>query len=167
MPTAADTILDLKTKALDGRSADLSQYKGQVVMIVNVASECGLTPQYAGLEALYRQYKVKGFRILAFPSNDFAGQEPGTPEQIRHFCSSKFDVTFDLFEKAVVKGPGKHPVYAFLTSEETNPGLAGDIEWNFGKFLLNKQGKVVARFHPKVTPDAPEVISQIEALLAE
>jgi glutathione peroxidase len=167
MPTVADTILDLKAKALDGRSVDLSQYKGHVVLVVNVASECGLTPQYTGLEAIYRQYRDKGFRILAFPSNDFAGQEPGTPEQIQQFCSTKYDVSFDLMEKVAIKGPNKHPIYAFLTSAEGNPDFAGDIEWNFGKFLLNKQGKVVARFHPQVTPDSPEVTSQIEALLAE
>lgn len=166
MPPVADSVFDLKAKSLDGRSVDLSRYKGQVVMLVNVASECGLTPQYAALEAMYRQYRDQGFRILAFPCNDFAGQEPGTPEQIQQFCTSRFDVTFDVMEKVTVKGPGKHPVYAFLTSAETNPDFAGDIEWNFAKFLLDRQGRVVARFAPPVAPDAPEVTERLAALLA-
>ena len=167
MATATTSILDLNAKSLDGLTVDLKKYLGHVVLVVNVASECGLTPQYEGLETLFKQYRDQGFRIMAFPCNDFGGQEPGTPAQIQQFCATKFNVDFDLLEKVTVKGDAKHPIYAYLTGAETNGAFAGEIEWNFGKFLLNKKGEVVARFHPKVEPTAPEVTALIEKLLAE
>ena len=133
-----------------------------VVLVVNTASECGYTPQYAGLEQLYQKYKGKGFAIAAFPANDFGAQEPGTDEQIKTFCAKKFKTTFDLFSKISVKGPGMHPLYQFLTSR---PGMSGDIKWNFSKFLVDAKGNVVARFDSKVEPLSPDLIAKLEPLL--
>jgi glutathione peroxidase len=157
--------LDYKMKSIDGKDVDLSKYKGDVVLIVNVASKCGLTPQYKQLEAVYTKYKDKGFEVLGFPANQFGAQEPGTNEEIAQFCTSKFNVDFPMFAKIVVKGDGIDPLYQFLTSEETNPGMAGDIKWNFEKFLVGRDGKVIKRFAPPVKPDSPEVIEAIEAEL--
>jgi glutathione peroxidase len=155
--------LDFKMKSIDGKDVDLSKYKGEVVLIVNVASKCGLTPQYKQLEAVYSKYKGKGFEVLGFPANQFGGQEPGTNEEIVQFCSSKYNVDFPMFSKIVVKGEGIDPLYEYLTSEES--GFAGDIKWNFEKFLVGRDGKVIKRFAPPVKPDAPEVIEAIEAEL--
>ncbi len=157
--------LDFKMKDIDGQSVDLGKYKGDVVLIVNVASKCGLTPQYEQLEAVYSKYKDQGLNVLGFPANEFGRQEPGTNAEIKEFCTSTFNVDFPMFSKIVVKGDDIDPLYEFLTSEETNPGMAGDIKWNFEKFLVGRDGKVVKRFSPRTKPDAPEVIEAIEAEL--
>lgn len=155
-------VLDHKMKDIDGKEVDLSQYKGKVVMIVNVASKCGFTPQYEQLEAMHKKYKDQGFVILGFPANDFLSQEPGTNAEIKEFCSSKFNVDFPLFEKITVKGDQAPELYKDLVSKEKNGELGGDIKWNFTKFLVDKQGKVVARYESKVKPDAPEVVAKLE-----
>jgi glutathione peroxidase len=164
-PPNVSSPLDLKVKNIDGKDVDLSAYKGKVVLIVNVASRCGFTTQYTALEALYEKYKDRGFVILGFPENNFLGQEPGTDQEIKMFCSTKYNVTFPMFSKISVKGEDIAPLYAWLTSEKTNPGFSGDIEWNFGKFLIGPDGKVISRFAPKVKPDADEVVSAIEKAL--
>ncbi|HEX8203542.1 MAG TPA: glutathione peroxidase [Isosphaeraceae bacterium] len=161
------SVLDLRVKDIDGRDVDLARYKGRVLLIVNTASQCGYTPQYQGLEALYEKYKARGFEVLAFPANEFGRQEPGTNQEIKDFCASRYDVTFPLFSKIVVKGQGIHPLYRFLTSPETDPKFAGDIPWNFTKFLVDRRGQVVARFEPKDTPESPKVTQAIEGALAE
>lgn len=161
------SVLDFHVKDIDGKDVALSKYQGKVVLIVNTASQCGLTPQYKGLEETYRKYKDQGFEILAFPANEFGQQEPGNDAQIKEFCSTKYNVSFPLFSKIVVKGEGIHPLYEYLTSESTNPGHGGPIAWNFAKFLVNRKGEVVARFDPKTTPDSPEVNSAIERAVAE
>lgn len=143
---------------IDGQEVSLSGYKGKVLMIVNVASYCGYTPQYTGLENIYEKYKDRGFEILAFPSNDFGGQEPGTNEEIKSFCSTKYNVTFQLFDKIKVLGSDKSPLYAKLI----NFSPAGDVSWNFEKFLIDKNGNVVARFKSKITPESELITSAIE-----
>lgn len=159
--------LDFQVKDIDGKEVDLAKkYEGKVCLIVNVASKCGLTPQYEQLTALDTKYKEKGLAILAFPANDFNEQEPGTNEEIKEFCATKYSVAFDLFSKIAVKGEEQAPLYKYLTAEETNKDFAGEIEWNFTKFVVGKDGKVVARFGPKVKPDAPEVVKAIEDALA-
>lgn len=159
--------LNFKMDRLDGKAANLADYKGKVVMIVNVASKCGLTPQYEALEGLHEKYAPKGLAILGFPANEFGKQEPGTNAEIAEFCKENYGVKFDMFSKVVVKGEEICPLYKFLTSKETNPKHAGDISWNFEKFLINREGQVVARFSPKVKPDSEEVINAIEAELAK
>jgi glutathione peroxidase len=159
--------LDFKMKAIDGKEVNLGDYKGNVVLIVNVASKCGLTPQYEGLEALYEKYGKDGLVVLGFPANEFGKQEPGTDVQISEFCTAKYGVKFPMFSKIVVKGDGQHPLYQFLTDEDTNPKYAGDISWNFEKFLVDRNGKVVARFAPRTTPDSAEVTKAIEAEIAK
>jgi len=149
------TILDMNKKAVN-----LSDYNGKVLLIVNVASECGNTPQFAGLEEIYEKYLPKGFEILAFPCNDFGGQEPGTNEQIKTFCGSKYGVTFKLFDKIKVLGKDKSPLYDRLINNSVTEN--GDVKWNFEKFLISKDGKIVARFGNKVQPTSDEVISAIE-----
>jgi glutathione peroxidase len=166
-PKKSDSILAFKMKDIDGKSVDLSKYKGKVLLVVNVASKCGLTPQYEGLEATYRKYKDKGFEILAFPANEFGKQEPGTDAEIKEFCTGKYDVTFPVFSKIVVKGEGIHPLYAFLTEKESNPKFAGPIGWNFAKFLVNRKGEVIARFEPRTAPSDKKIVEAIEAALAE
>ena len=163
----AKSPLDFKMESLEGQPVDLSKYKGEVVLIVNVASKCGLTPQYKQLEEVYTKYKGKGFEVLGFPANEFLHQEPGTNQEISSFCTSKYGVDFPMFSKIVVKGEGINPLYQYLTSKDTNPGFDGDITWNFEKFLVGRDGKVVKRFAPKVKPDAPEVVQAIEAELAK
>ena len=153
------SLYDLKVNSLDGKPVDLAQYKGHVVLVVNVASHCGFTPQYAGLEKLYTDYKDKGVFILGFPSNDFGGQEPGTPEQIATFCSSKYNVTFPMFEKVKTRGDGISPVYTFLTTGFPSP------TWNFCKYLVDKNGKVLQEFPSKVTPESPELRGAIDTAL--
>lgn len=161
------SVLDFTLKDIEGKPVPLSQYKGKVVLIVNTASKCGLTPQYEALEKLHQKYKEKGLAILAFPANQFGNQEPGTNEQIKEFCTGKYNVTFDLFSKIIVKGEGQHPLYQFLTSDKTNPKFAGDITWNFTKFLVSREGTVVQRFEPKIKPDDKQVLDAIEAELAK
>lgn len=158
-------VLDHKMKDIDGKEVDLAKYKGKVVMIVNVASKCGLTPQYEQLVDIHNKYKDKGFTILGFPANNFMAQEPGTNAEIKTFCSTKFGVEFPMFSKISVKGDDQDELYAELTSEKENAGFSGEIPWNFTKFLVNKKGEVVARFDPRTTPDAEEVTMRIEAEL--
>ena len=160
----AKSPLDFKMKNIDGKDVDLGDYKGKVVLIVNVASECGLTPQYEGLEALYEKYSDKGLVVLGFPANQFGQQEPGTDAEIKEFCSATYDVKFPMFSKIVVKGDGMHPLYQYLT-KAANPKLTGDIAWNFEKFLVDRQGNVVSRFAPKVTPDSTDLVKAVEAEL--
>jgi glutathione peroxidase len=158
-------VLEFTLNSIDGQPAPLSQYRGKVVLIVNVASRCGFTPQYAGLEKVYEKYKDKGFVILGFPANNFGAQEPGTDEEIKTFCSSKYNVTFPMYSKISVKGEDKHPLYQFLTDKQANPKTGGEIQWNTTKFLVGKDGKVIARFESAVTPESPEVTSAIEQAL--
>ena len=160
---AAGKVHSFALPLIDGKEKKLSDYKGKVLLVVNTASECGLTPQYEGLEALYQKYKGKGLAIAAFPANEFGAQEPGSNAQIKQFCSTRFRVTFDLFEKIVVKGAGIHPLYKFLTSES---GFDGDIDWNFAKFLVDKNGTVVARFSAETDPQSPAVTAAVEKALA-
>jgi len=161
---AGDTpaVLNFKMKALDGKEVDLSKYDGKVVMIVNVASQCGATPQYKALQDLQETYKDQGLVVLGFPCNQFAEQEPGTSAEIREFCTKNYGVTFDLFSKVDVNGDNAAPLYKFLTSEETNPGHSGKIGWNFEKFLISRDGKVIARFKTPVEPDSEEVVKAVE-----
>jgi len=149
-------------KLLNGKKADLADYKGKVVLIVNTASYCGNTPQYSGLEELYKKYKDKEFVVLGFPANEFGKQEPGTDEEIAQFCSSKYNVSFPMFSKIVVKGDGQHAIYKTLTEKETNPKFAGPITWNFEKFLVGRDGQVAARFSPRTKPESEEVVKAIE-----
>jgi glutathione peroxidase len=161
----ASNVLDFTLNSIDGKPAPLSQYHGKVVLIVNVASRCGYTPQYEGLEKIYEKYKDKGFVILGFPANNFGAQEPGTDEEIKTFCSSKYSVTFPMYSKISVKGADIHPLYQFLTDKQANPATGGDIKWNFTKFLVGKDGKVIGRFESAVTPESPEVTGAIEKAL--
>ena len=167
MKTSIITAAPLKEipfKDIDGKETSLNAYKGKVVLIVNVASKCGLTPQYTSLEALQQKYKDKGFTVVGFPCNQFGGQEPGTNEEIKQFCSSKYDVTFPLLDKIDVNGPKRHPLYVALAGKDSP--FPGDIKWNFNKFLIGRDGKILHRFEPKTTPDAPEVVQAVEAALA-
>jgi glutathione peroxidase len=164
-------VLNFKMKKLDGKPGDLSAYQGKVVLMVNVASRCGLTPQYEQLEALHEKYAEKGLAVLGFPANEFGSQEPGTDFEIASFCKDNYDVKFDMFSKVVVKptkdGPEPCPLYKFLTSKETDPKFAGEITWNFEKFLIGRNGEIVARFPPRTKPDSEEVTKAIEAELAK
>jgi glutathione peroxidase len=156
---------DISLRTLDGTPGSLADYRGKAVLIVNVASKCGLTPQYTGLQSLHDRYAARGFSVLGFPCNQFGGQEPGTPEQIGEFCSTQYAVTFPLFEKISVNGPDRHPLYSELTQVADAAGKAGDIEWNFEKFLVTPDGEV-KRFRPKTKPDDAALVSAIEAALA-
>ena len=160
----AESIYDIKLKDINGKDTTLAAYKGKVLLIVNVASKCGLTPQYSALEALQQKYKDQGFTVLGFPCNQFNGQEPGTNEEIKQFCSTKYNVTFPLFDKIDVNGDKRHPLYKELAGEASP--FPGDIKWNFGKFLVGKDGKIAKRFEPRTKPDAPEVTKEIETALA-
>lgn len=163
-----NSVLDFTVKDIDGNAVKLrDRFAGEVLLIVNTASKCGFTPQYADLQALYEKYHGKGFEILAFPSNDFGAQEPGSDPEIKSFCSTKYGVTFPLFSKIPVKGENKDPLYRYLTDPATNPDTAGDIKWNFTKFLVDRDGRVVARYEPKVKPIDPEVTQTIEKALAQ
>jgi glutathione peroxidase len=159
---AADSIYDFTLNSIDGTPKPLSEFKGKVVLIVNVASRCGFTPQYAGLEKLYEKYMDQGLVIVGVPANNFGGQEPGTNEEIKTFCTRKYNVSFPMLAKVSVKGDDITPLYQYLTSTQ-----GGDIKWNFTKFLVGKDGKVAARFEPKVTPDSPEVADAIERALKQ
>jgi len=156
------SVLDFKMKDIDGKDVKLNKYKGKVLLIVNTASKCGYTPQYEGLQTVYEKYNAKGFYVLGFPANNFGGQEPGKESEIKEFCESKFKVKFPLFAKISVKGEDQDPLYKFLTSKETNPAFAGDITWNFNKFLVDRKGNVVARFTSKDTPESEKVLQAIE-----
>jgi glutathione peroxidase len=158
----AKSPLSGEMKLLNGKKADLAEYKGKVVLIVNTASYCGNTPQYTGLEELYKKYKDKDFVVLGFPANEFGKQEPGSDEEIAAFCSSKYNVTFPMFSKIVVKGDGQHTLYKTLTEKETNPKFAGPVTWNFEKFLIGRDGQVAARFSPRTKPESEEVVKAIE-----
>ena len=160
------TLHDFTVRTIDGQSKSLADYKGQVLLVVNVASECGYTPQYAGLEALHEAYKGKGLRVLGFPANDFGAQEPGTEADIKAFCTKNYGVTFDMFAKVRVKGEGMDPLFDFLQSTDTNPKFGGAIKWNFGKFLVGKDGQVIARFEHKIEPTSAEVKAAVEKALA-
>lgn len=161
-PAAPGKIYEYKVKTIDGKEKSMGEYKGQALLIVNVASLCGFTPQYEGLEALQKKYGAKGFKVLGFPANEFGKQEPGSDAEIKQFCRTKFGVDFDLFSKIVVKGDGQHPLYKFLTTES---GHNGDITWNFEKFLVGKDGKILARFSPDDAPESKTVVSAIEKAL--
>jgi glutathione peroxidase len=149
-------------QTIDGHAKSLADYKGKILLIVNVASECGNTPQYAGLEHLHEKYADKGLAVLGFPSNDFGGQEPGTEAEIKTFCTRNYGVRFDMFGKLKTKGEGQSPLYHWLT---TQPGMEGDVTWNFGKFLIGRDGQLLARFAPGTKPETPEVVGAIEAAL--
>jgi glutathione peroxidase len=159
------SIYDAKINSLEGQPADLSAYKGKALLMVNVASKCGLTPQYEGLESLHEKYGSRGFEVLGFPCNQFMGQEPGTAEEIREFCDTSYHVQFPLFEKIDVNGANQHPLYAELEQTSDADGEAGDVKWNFEKFLVSPDGKVVGRFRPQVTPEDPALVEAIEAQL--
>ena len=161
------SVLNFKMKDIDGKEVKLKKYKGDVFLIVNTASKCGYTPQYEGLQAIYTKYQSQGFTVLGFPANNFGEQEPGTEKEIKEFCESKYKVTFPMFAKISVKGDDQHALYKFLTAKETNPNFAGDISWNFNKFLVNRKGEVVARFSSKDTPESEKVTQTIEKYLKE
>jgi glutathione peroxidase len=163
---AASGIYTFTLNSIDGTPAPLANYKGKVVLVVNVASQCGYTPQYSALEATYEKYKDQGFVILGFPANNFGAQEPGTNEEIKTFCTRKYSVTFPMYAKISVKGADQNPLYTYLT-KDTAPGIAGEIKWNFTKFLVDRNGNVVQRFEPAVTPDSKEVIAAIEKRLKQ
>jgi glutathione peroxidase len=158
-------IRDIPLTTLDGKPTSLSEFADRAVLVVNVASKCGLTPQYSGLEKLARDYANRGLTVIGVPCNQFTGQEPGTAEEIKTFCSTMYGVTFPLLEKTQVNGAGRHPLYAALTKTPDDDGVAGDVQWNFEKFLLSPGGAVVNRFRPRTEPDAPEVIAAIESVL--
>src|SRR5437879_10856592 len=163
MAFAATSIYDFTLNSIDGAPAPLSAYKGKVVLVVNVASKCGYTPQYAGLETLYEKYKAKGFVIVGVPANNFGGQEPGTNEEIKTFCSRNYNVTFPMMSKVSVKGADKTTLYQYLTDASANPKTAGEIKWNFTKFLIDKKGNVINRFESAVTPESADMVKAIEA----
>jgi glutathione peroxidase len=159
------TFHDFEAKTIDGETRSLAGYSGKVTLVVNVASRCGLTKQYAQLQELYEKYRERGLEVLGFPCNQFGGQEPGTEAEIQQFCSARYGVSFPLFAKVDVNGPNRHPVYEFLTSEPTKPDGPGTIRWNFAKFLVGRDGAVQARFAPTVDPLAPELIEALERAL--
>jgi glutathione peroxidase len=161
---SAGALDDITVKDIDGKETTMKTYQGKVLLIVNVASKCGFTPQYTALEALQEKYKDKGFAVLGFPCNQFGHQEPGTNEEIKKFCSTRYDVTFPLFDKIEVNGPNRHPLYVALAGKDSP--FPGDIKWNFTKFLIGRDGKILKRFESRTKPDAPEVTSAIEDALA-
>jgi len=161
------TLRDIPVNTLSGQPSSLADadLAGKTVLVVNVASRCGLTPQYTGLEALHERFADRGFSVVGFPCNQFMGQEPGSPDEIAEFCSTTYGVTFPLFEKIEVNGDGRHPIYAELTSVADADGQAGDVQWNFEKFLVGPDGAVLGRFRPRTEPDAPALVAAIEASL--
>jgi glutathione peroxidase len=160
------SIYDFTMNSIDGEPTPLSKYQGKVVLLVNVASRCGFTPQYTALEKVYEKYKDRGFVIVGIPANNFGGQEPGSNQEIKTFCSTKYNVTFPMMAKVSVKGDDKTPLYQFLTDKTANSSVAGEIQWNFTKFLIGPDGHPLARFEPNVTPDSPELTGAIEKALA-
>jgi glutathione peroxidase len=161
------SVLDYHVKDIDGKDVDLAKFRGKVLLIVNTASQCGNTPQYKDMEAIYEKYKDQGFEVLAFPANEFGSQEPGDNAEIKEFCTTKYKVSFPLFSKIVVDGPTIHPLYQFLTSHATDPKFAGKIQWNFAKFLVNRKGEIIDRFAPGEKPSTKKVTGAIEKALAE
>ena len=159
------SIYEFTMNSIDGQPVSLKSFQGKVVLLVNVASKCGFTPQYTALEAVYEKYKSRGLVIVGIPANNFMSQEPGTNEEIKTFCSTKYNVTFPMMAKISVKGDDQTPLYTFLTGKATDPQFAGDIKWNFTKFLFDRNGNPVARFEPKVTPDSADVTAAIESAL--
>ena len=166
-PVNAASVYDFTLKDIDGNDVKLDKYKGSVVMIVNTASRCGYTPQYDGLQKIYEVYKDKGFVVLGFPANNFMGQEPGTEKEIKEFCTLKYKVAFPMFSKISVTGSDQHPLYGYLTNKKTNPEFGGDISWNFNKFLIGRDGKIVGRFGSKDKPEDLTVTAAIEKSLDE
>jgi glutathione peroxidase len=162
---AEKSVLDFALKNIDGKETKLSDYRGKVLLLVNVASQCGYTPQYEGLQAVYSKYSAQGLIVLGFPANNFGGQEPGTNEEIKQFCTLKYKVSFPMFAKISVKGADIHPLYQFLTSKETDPEFSGDIKWNFNKFLVDRNGKIIARFDSGDKPEGEKVTQAIEKAL--
>ncbi len=162
---AASNVHEFTLNALNGTPTSLASFQGKVMLVVNVASQCGYTPQYEGLQALYARYKDQGFVIAGFPANNFGGQEPGTNEEIGAFCKSKYGVTFPMFAKISVKGSDKAPLYQFLTDKNANPKTGGEIQWNFTKFLVDRNGRVIQRFEPAVEPQSGELVAAVEAAL--
>ncbi|HKF74906.1 MAG TPA: glutathione peroxidase [Candidatus Dormibacteraeota bacterium] len=162
MATDANSIHDLELAALTGAPVPLSTFRGRLVLAVNVASRCGLTPQYTGLQSLHERYEGRGLAVLGFPCNQFMGQEPGSPEEIREFCSTNYGITFPMFAKLDVNGANRHPLYGILTRAADDDGQAGDVQWNFEKFLVSPDGTVLRRFRPMTSPEAPELIAAIE-----
>ena len=160
------TVHDIDLQTLAGSPARLGDFAGSAILVVNVASQCGLTPQYAGLQRLHDQFAGRGFTVAGFPCNQFGGQEPGSADEIGEFCSVNYGVTFPIFAKIDVNGPDRHPLYTELTETADAEGTAGDIQWNFEKFLVGRDGKVIARFRPMTEPEAPEVVEAIESSLA-
>jgi glutathione peroxidase len=160
------SVYDQSLLALDGSPLDLTQFKGKASLVVNVASRCGLTPQYAGLEQLHERFKDRGFTVLGVPCNQFGGQEPGTSAEIATFCSDTYGVTFPMTQKLDVNGAGRHPLYTELTATPDAQGQAGDIQWNFEKFLVSPEGNIVARFRPQTTPESDEIVTAVESVLA-
>jgi glutathione peroxidase len=163
---ASKSVYDFTVNTIDGSPKRLGDFKGKVLLVVNVASKCGLTPQYEALEKLHETYAGRGLAVLGFPANEFGAQEPGTNEQVREFCTTRYGVKFDMFAKVKVKGQGIDPLFGHLTSAESNPGFSGDIKWNFNKFLIGRDGQVLARFEPPVDPASLEVTGAIEKALA-
>lgn len=161
------SVLEFTMKSIDDKDVPLSTYQGKVLLIVNVASRCGNTNQYAGLEKLYATYREQGFEVLGFPANNFLGQEPGTNAEIKEFCTTTYGVTFPMFSKISVKGDDQHPLYRFLTSEATNPKFSGNVKWNFQKYLVGRNGGVIAKFAPGDDPMSGQIVSAIEAALKE
>ena len=161
--TKVSAALNFTMNSIDGRPIDLSKYHGRVVLMVNVASQCGYTPQYAGLEELYKKYAANGLSILGFPSNDFGAQEPGSDAEIAQFCKQNYGVDFDMFSKIVVRGPGQAPLYKYLT---THPKFSGQVDWNFEKFLVGRNGEVIGRFKSEIEPSSQQILSAIENALA-
>ena len=164
---AAENIYSFTPASIDGKPAPLAAFKGKAMLLVNVASKCGLTPQYTGLEKLYEKYKDQGLVVVGVPANNFGGQEPGTNEEIRSFCSLKYDVTFPMMSKVSVKGSDQTPLYRYLTDASTHAKTGGEIQWNFTKFLIDRKGGIAARFEPGVTPDSAEMTLAIEQALAQ
>jgi len=162
---SAKQIYSYKLKTIDGDPTSLGKYEGKVLLLVNVASSCGYTPQYAALESVYEKYKDRGLVIVGIPANNFANQESGSDAEIKTFCNRKYHVTFPIMSKVSVLGADKTPLYQYLTDKSLHPAIGGDIKWNFTKFLIARNGSPVSRFEPAVTPDSPEVISAIESAL--
>jgi glutathione peroxidase len=162
---AASSVHEFTMKSIEGRDVSLGAYQGKVLLIVNVASKCGFTPQYAGLQALYSKYQDEGLVVLGVPANNFGSQEPGSDEEIKTFCTRTYNVKFPMMSKVSVKGGDKTPLYQYLTDTSANPSTGGEIQWNFTKFLIGKDGKPVARFNSKVAPDSPELVSAVEKAL--
>ena len=159
------SLFDLPIRTLDGEPTTLAEHAGKVLLIVNVASRCGMTPQYEGLERLHERYAERGFSVLGFPSNQFQGQEPGTAQEIKQFCSMTYGVTFPMYEKVDVNGPSRHRIYAALVDSPDADGDSGDVEWNFEKFLVGRDGDVLARFRPDIEPEDPAVVAVLETAL--